>query len=165
MIYLLWAFGVSIFVGFGLIVLRGAPYVPTHRIQLKRAFTTLHPLSARDIVVDLGAGDGVVLDEAARRGARAIGYELNPWLWLVMKYRFRHSPQVIARYGDYTRLPCLPRGTTVVYAFTTSLGVKTIEQCLEKWSATQHFTFISYGFELPNRRVSRDDGPMHAYIF
>lgn len=60
--------------------LTGAPYVPTQRKELDEAFDVLRPLRAKDTVLDIGSGDGVVLAAAAHRGARAIGYEINPWL-------------------------------------------------------------------------------------
>ena len=36
-------------------------------------------VSANDLVADLGCGDGRLLLKAAQRGARAIGFDVNPW--------------------------------------------------------------------------------------
>jgi len=37
-------------------------------------------LTSQDTLIDLGSGDGRILIAAARLGARAIGYEINPFL-------------------------------------------------------------------------------------
>lgn len=165
MTYVWWALGALVFVSFGLIVLRGAPYVPSHRKQLRHAFKTLYPLGENDMLVDLGAGDGIVLDEARRRGARSIGYELNPILWAIMKYRFRHVPQVSVVLHDYEHIKRLPPEVTVVYAFATSLSISSIETCLLRWSQYQPLTFISYGFEVPSATLIAQDGAMRMYSY
>ncbi len=150
---------------FGLVLLRGAPYVPTHRRQLERLFTEVHPLTASDVVVDLGAGDGVVLAVAAAHGARAIGYELNPLLWLFLQLRFWGRSSVRPRLADYNLLRRLPRDTTVVYAFTTSHSIETIGRKLGEWSQYQTIYFISYGFELAQKTPLRSRDGMHVYKF
>lgn len=162
---LAWTAGAVLVVCFGLIVVRGAPYVPTHRAQLERAFKSLYRVSEADVVIDLGAGDGTVLAAASRHGAKAIGYELNPFLWLAMKYRFRRNPLVQVRCADFLRLHSLPGETTVVYAFATSLSIGAIESRLEKWSRRGSFVFISYGFELPSHHRVKKSGPMYLYDF
>jgi spermidine synthase len=57
-----------------------------HRIyQVKKsilnlAFHELYQLTENDNFVDIGSGDGVVLREASKIGARAVGFEINPIL-------------------------------------------------------------------------------------
>lgn len=157
--------GAVVFVSFGLIVLRGAPYVPTHKQQGMRAFTKLRPLSSDDVVVDLGAGDGAILATAYQNGADAVGYELNPILWAVMSLRFWGRRRIKVYLRDYLLIAKPPAGTTVVYVFTTSLSIGAIEQLLERWSRASSFDFISYGFELPSHELQRKDGPMNLYHF
>ena len=36
-------------------------------------------VTAADVVADLGCGDGRLLVRAAQRGARAVGFDVNPW--------------------------------------------------------------------------------------
>jgi hypothetical protein len=95
-------------------VLFGAPYVPSHRREVRRSFERLYPLNSKDVLVDLGSGDGVVLAEAVRRGARAYGYELNPLLvWLS---RFRLGKRATVTLGNMWKVQ-LPAETTLVYIF------------------------------------------------
>ena len=64
--------------------LSGAPFVPTARAKV------LEMMEMGDVgpgkkVVDLGSGDGRIVIEAAKRGARAYGYELNLILVLISR--------------------------------------------------------------------------------
>ena len=70
---------------FGFVAFTGAPYVPSRRRDLQKAFDELYRLKKTDVLVDIGSGDGIVLREASRRGARAIGYELQPLLVLISR--------------------------------------------------------------------------------
>ncbi len=64
----------------------GAPYAPTWAKVTQKAFDAIQ-LGKEDTLIDLGAGDGRIVIEAARRGAKAIGYELSPIMWAVAKLR------------------------------------------------------------------------------
>ncbi len=150
---------------FGLVVLRGAPYIPSHRSQVRRAFTELYTLSKHDRVVDLGSGDGTVLAIADECGAKALGYEINPILWLQCTLRFRNKPGIDTQLKDYNLIDALPRDVTVVYAFTTSRSIETIGKKLEQWSKSQELYFISYGFTFHDRKYDKKVGPMHLYHF
>lgn len=114
-----WIIAIALFVSFGLVVFRGAPYVPSHRREVRRAFGELYPLSEKDTLVDIGSGDGVILREAARCGARAVGYELNPFLVVISRFLSRHDERVQVRLAD-AWLGAYPAETTVVYIFAVS---------------------------------------------
>ncbi len=57
----------------------GAVYYPTTDTSVKEMLK-LSKLTSKDILIDLGSGDGRILIAAARLGTRAIGYEINPFL-------------------------------------------------------------------------------------
>lgn len=59
---------------------RGAPPIPTLK-NTRETMIRLGEIQQDDLVIDLGSGDGRVLISAARAGGRAIGYELNPFLY------------------------------------------------------------------------------------
>lgn len=52
---------------FGVVAFRGAPYVPSHPAQVRKAFTELYALNKKDVVLDAGSGDGLVLRIAAKK--------------------------------------------------------------------------------------------------
>ncbi len=60
-------------------IIRGAPYVPTHQKRIQRALE-LANIKPGQKIADLGAGDGRILIEAAKKGAVAYGFEINPFL-------------------------------------------------------------------------------------
>lgn len=149
---IIWLIGGILFVCFGLIVFRGAPYVPTHRREVERAFDELCPLSDQDVVVDLGSGDGLVVRAAARRGARAIGYELNPLLAGLARWLSRGSERVEIRLADMWLTP-LPDDTTVVYAFAVSRDFAKLGRLLQRHveRTGRPLVFIGYGSHLVDR--------------
>ncbi len=109
----------AIVLTFGFVVAFGAPYVPSHRREVRRSFKELYSVGKRDVVVDLGAGDGRVLREASRCGAAAYGVELNPLLVLFARLRLAGGAGARVTLGDMWRYR-LPDDTTLVYAFSVS---------------------------------------------
>ncbi|XP_061455123.1 adenine nucleotide translocase lysine N-methyltransferase isoform X1 [Rhineura floridana] len=62
------------------------PYVPANASQVENVMSLLKGRSGK--MVDLGSGDGRIVLEAYKRGFRpAVGYELNPWLLRLSRYR------------------------------------------------------------------------------
>ena len=139
--------------------LTGAPYVPTLKPGLKKALTELYPLSKKDVLIDLGAGDGVVLEEATKCGAKAIGVELNPILTLIMKRRFWKNPKVSVFCRNFYHYK-FPKETTIVYTFAVSLHIEPIYRKIEEEAKRLNKTiyFISNAFDLadikPEGKVS-----------
>jgi SAM-dependent methyltransferase len=63
-------------------VTQGALYVSTSRAKIS-TFIDAVPMTADQVLVDLGCGDGRVLREAQKRyGVRTVGYEINPLAYL-----------------------------------------------------------------------------------
>lgn len=113
---LFWILFVVI-LAFGFVVAFGAPYVPSHVQEVRRSFKELYKVGGDDTVVDLGSGDGVVLKEAAKNGATAYGFELNPLLVLISRLRLRDVPGTHILLANMWRTP-LPDKTTLVYVFS-----------------------------------------------
>lgn len=158
--------GIILLVCFGLVVFRGAPYVPTLKRQRQQAFDELYKVTSSDVVVDLGSGDGSLLRHAADKGAKAIGYELNPLLVLVSKFLGRRKSKLITtKWGDFWFVK-LPPETTLVYVFINGRDMKRLERYLRAHVARSKrpLTIISYSFRLPpSMKVQKTLGPMHLY--
>ena len=148
---------------FGLTVLRGAPYVPTKRKLLDKAFDELYPLSDKDMLVDIGSGDGVVLRAAAARGARAVGYEINPLLVFASRLLTR-SPLVTIKLADFWYAE-LPAGTTVIYTFGESRDIKRMYRKAAETAAKhkKEVYFMSFGFGVPDQKPLKYDGSFYLY--
>ncbi|XP_071592795.1 ATP synthase subunit C lysine N-methyltransferase isoform X5 [Heliangelus exortis] len=61
------------------------PFVPATSSQIQNVLKMLENRSGS--LVDIGSGDGRVVIAAAKRGFKAVGYELNPWLVWYSRYR------------------------------------------------------------------------------
>ena len=151
---------------FGLIVLRGAPYVPSQRRYVRQSLSQLYRLSDKDTLVDIGSGDGIVLRLASERGARAIGYELNPVLVLIARYLSRHDPRVSVHLADVW-LTALPPETTVVYVFTASAYVKKMIDKLQRETnrLNRPLRVIVHGNVLTGLRPDAVLGAYNLYTF
>lgn len=162
---IVWLVAVAIASYLGWTLLRGAPYVPTHKKQLERIFDELMVLEKNDTLVDLGAGDGVVLKSAADRGIRAIGYEINWLLVVIMKLRFWRQTSISVQHKDYLKLDKLPDSTTVVYVFATSRDIKRIDKKMKQWSHDKPLTLISYGFSVEDKAPIKTLAPFKLYRY
>ncbi|MEK7095943.1 MAG: hypothetical protein AAB896_01490, partial [Patescibacteria group bacterium] len=83
-----WALGILLVLAYGFVIPFGAPFVPTMKKERKAALDLLD-LKPGQVLVDLGSGDGSLLVLAAQRGIRAVGYEINPFLWAYSWLRTR----------------------------------------------------------------------------
>jgi len=154
-----------IFAAFGLVVFRGAPYVPSHRKDVARAFRELYPLSKKDVLIDIGSGDGVVLRAAARLGVKkAIGYEINPFLVAISGFISRRSNVVEVRMTDMW-LAKFPDDVTVVYIFMVSRDSKRMAKKLQTEAnrTGQTIAVITYGSELYGNEPVSAVGAHHLY--
>lgn len=150
---------------FGFVVFRGAPYVPSKKGDVARALSELYPIGEADTLVDIGSGDGVVLRAAARRGAKAVGYELNPLLVVLSRWLSRGYPGVIVYLADFWHAP-LPESTTVVYTFGDSRDIAKMANKVAETADLlgRPLTFISYGFAVPGRVPVKQLGPHYLYL-
>lgn len=149
---------------FGFVVFFGAPYVPSKRGEVVRAFEELYPLAPDDTLVDIGSGDGIVLRLAAQRGAKAVGYEINPLLVLVSRWLSRSHPRVTVHLASFWSAT-LPQGTTVVYTFGDSRDIKKMLQKVEETASRlgRPIFFISYAIAVPGVQPVRKVGAHYLY--
>jgi hypothetical protein len=151
---------------FGFVVFWGAPYVPSKKSDLKRALDELYPLQKTDVLVDVGSGDGVVLRAAAERGARAVGYELNPVLVWISKWLSRRQSGVKVTTANFWHVT-LPKDTTVVYVFSVSRDTDKLirKMTQEATRLGRPLWLISYGHHLTNVTPIKEVGAHLLYQF
>lgn len=151
-------------VTFGGVVLFGAPYVPSLRRDIRRAFDDLYAIGPSDMIVDMGCGDGIVLREAARRGARGVGYELNPFMTLIARIACRHYRNIRIVQANFWRVE-VPDGTTVIYTFGDSRDIERMAAWVQSQATRlgRPLFFISYGFRLKSHEPLRASGAHLLY--
>lgn len=162
----LWAIVIIVTLLFGLVIFRGAPYVPSQKFYIHQALGELYPLTNTDVLVDIGSGDGVVLREAAKIGARAIGYEINPILVLISRFLSRKYSRVTINLADFW-LVHLPRNTTVVYIFSITRDMKKIIKWMQQETDRlgRPLYLINYGSELRGVKAVNKIGAYYLYKF
>lgn len=162
---LLWVIA-AIVVVFGVVVFRGAPYVPSLPGDVRRAFEELYSVSEKDVLVDVGSGDGVVLRLAAERGAHVVGYEINPLLVVVSRLLAFGRPRMRVQLADFWFVQ-LPQDTTIVYAFSVSRDMRKMATKLQQEAIRlgRPLYFMSYGSEMKHQPALRHLGAHHLYRF
>ena len=144
----------------------GAPYVPSHKSDINLALTKLYKVSNKDTLVDVGSGDGIVLRIAAKRGARAIGYEINPVLALLSRLISVNNPQIAVRLANFLKSD-MPENATVVYLFSVRLHIDKYIRHIQD-NVNKHgrpLVVISYGLELPGLKPAKQIEPYMLYRF
>lgn len=149
---------------FGFMAFTGAPYLPSRRRDIEQAFTKLYTLSAKDHLVDFGAGDGKVLRAAVAHGARATGYEINPLIALVARLLSRNNPRINVKIANMWRAN-FPKDTTVVYIFGDSRDIARMYAKIEREAQRlgRPLMVISYGIRVPGKTVKHAVGPYFLY--
>jgi len=150
---------------FGFVVFIGSPYVPSQKKYIRQVFRELLPIGGEDLLVDIGSGDGIVLREAARLGARAVGFEINPILVLISRLLSLNDKKITVKFADFW-MSKLPSATTVVYVFSVTRDMKKI---LSKLQAETNrlgrpLNIISYGSKFDGLKIYKIIGAYHLYI-
>lgn len=147
---------------FGSVLLFGAPYLPTLGPQVEIALR-LSSLKKGQTMIELGCGDGKVLIAAAERGAKVVGYELNPLLWLLCWLRTRrYRKQVRVIWGDFWKKQW-PQAD-VIFAFLLPRYMEKLNKKVIQ-SASNPVKLVSFAFEIPDRPPTRYKGGVYLYEY
>ncbi len=141
----------------------GAPYVPTDSEVLKM-LDKVYKIRKGDLLIDLGAGDGKVLEEASKRGAKAIGVEINPILVFMMKMKFFRDKKVQIRCRNFFNYK-FPKDTTVVYSFMLGLNMGRVYSKIEKEATRlkKPIYLISNAFDVSDKKPVKHVGYLYLY--
>ena len=125
------------------------PFVPSS-MKVVRETLELAGVGEKDVFVDLGAGDGRVVVEAAKKGALAVGVELREKL--IEKARRRIAKEGLdgrakVVKGDLFRFGWI-RNATVIYMFLDPKGVEKVKELLEG-SIKPGTKVISISYKIP----------------
>jgi SAM-dependent methyltransferase len=145
---------------FGFVVAFGAPYVPSHRQDIRRVFAHCQ-LGPKDLLIDVGSGDGIVLREAAKRGAKAVGYELNPVMVFISRFVSSGKGDIIIHLANFWSVS-FPAGTTCVYSFAIGRDRKKLEAKIQSEATrlNQTIQLLCYGNPFKDRKA---DATFEAY--
>jgi predicted RNA methylase len=143
----------------------GAPWVPTP-YKIIRKMLVLADVKPRDIVYDLGSGDGRVIIEAARSfGAKAVGIEIDPlrFLWTKAKIFFLGlSNKVDVLFGNFFKINISDANIVTIYLLPDT-NVKLIDKFVKELRPGTRI--VSNTFTLPGFKMINQDEKLKIYVY
>lgn len=161
---MIWLFllGLVILLSFSVVLLFGAPYVPTLTPQVETALELVN-LKPGETLLELGCGDGKVLIAAAQTGLHAVGYELNPILVLIARWRTRRfKRQVRVVWGNFWRRSWPPAAG--IFTFLHPRFMKQLDKKIVQ-SNLQPVKLVSFAFEIPERTANEQKNGVFLYEY
>lgn len=147
---------------FALVIPFGAPYLPSLRPTVKTAFDMLG-LKKGQTLLELGSGDGRVLRQAAERGYKAVGIELNPFLVLYSRIRlFRYRKQVKVIWGSFWAKPWPPADG--IFCFILQPHMEKINQKVIA-SYPKGIKLVSFTYTIDSRKPSQEKNALFLYKY
>ena len=126
-----------------------APQWRTSRVVARRILT-LASVKKKDVVYELGSGDGEVIMSAAKDfGAKSVGIEIDPVRALISVVRVkleRLSGQVRVIRKDFKQVDL--SSATVVYMYLVPAGMKRLLPKLKK-ELSEGTRIVSYRYKIP----------------
>jgi cyclopropane fatty-acyl-phospholipid synthase-like methyltransferase len=143
-------------------MVRGAPYAPLGDEKIETMMKLL-TINKGQKAVDLGAGDGRLVIELAKRGIEAHGYEINPVLALWGKWNIRKaglSGKASMHLGDFWKVDLSKFDIVTIYL--TSHIMRQVEKKITKESKTGTQVVVNY-FKLPTFKPIKENGKIYLY--
>ncbi len=142
----------------------GAPFVPSTS-KTSEVMITLAKLKKGMKVYDLGSGDGRLLVLAAKQGAKAVGFEINPFLVLFCEIRFLFHPlrsKIRTQWKNFWYANI--HDADVVFLYLIPWRMENLAAYLKKHLKPGALV-VSNSFIFPNWRIIRQDTKNHVYVF
>jgi SAM-dependent methyltransferase len=154
---------ILVFFVFASALLFGAPYVPTLRKERRDALELLK-LKKGQRVLELGSGDGSFLIEAAATGLSATGYEINPLLVLVTKWRARKCEGTVkVVWGNFWKADF--SGYDGIFVFQMDNSMKKMETKILKDTKGKGIRIVSHAFKIPGKKPITKLGALFLYEY
>lgn len=141
---------------------QGALYVPTHQAKVEK-MAELAGARPGMKTLDLGSGDGRIVIAMARAGADAVGYEVNPILYLWSRYKIKKlglEARAKIYFKNFWRADFSQFDVITVFGINYIMG--RLERKLNK-EIKAGAKVISYAFPLPTWKISQKDGAILVY--
>ncbi len=154
-----------LFVPFGLVVLFGAPYLPAHKKAIDDALSLIK-VSKDGRILDLGCGDGKFLVAAAKKGYNCTGYEINIFLFLIVKLRLLKYKNADVMLGNLWNKD-FSEDIEVIYVFLLDKYMFKLDKKMktEAKRLNKNLSLVSYVFKIPNKKPVKEVGGVRVYEY
>lgn len=147
---------------FGIVVFFGAPYLPTLNEGSDEIFSLLK-LKEDQHLLELGSGDGRILREAAKRGIKSTGYEINPILVvfsIILTWKYRDN--VTVKWGNFWTAHW-PE-TDAIYVFLLQKYMAKLNNKIVQ-EVSKPVKLVSYAFTIPDKKPTKESKGMSLYRY
>lgn len=137
-----------------------APFVPLNKKNVQTLLDVAQ-LAPRDTLMDLGSGDGRILNLAAPFVDRAIGIEINPLLYYLSKFKLRNVKNVVVRRENLWNTSLAGVDVLSLYFIADKMGnlAEKVKKEMKPGSRV-----VSYAFQFPNWQYAEKNGKIYLYI-
>lgn len=144
-----------------------SPWAPWWRTNTKtaKAICKLANIDSKDVVYDLGCGDGEVLIQSAKRGARGVGIEIDPSRVFIAKIRIfinNFGNKILIKRNNFFKEKYSDATVIIVY-----LIPKTLDKLLPRFrkQLKKGTRIVSYRYEMkmPLKGIDKENN-IRLYI-
>lgn len=142
----------------------GAPFVPS-TTKTSESMITLSKCKAGENLIDLGSGDGRLVRLAAKKGAHALGVEINPYLvWYsrIVSSFIRYPGTVRFHQGNFWNTDLKKADVVCVYLLPWKM--ERLEQKLRA-ECKPDARIVSNSFVFPNLPCITKNEALHVFVF
>ena len=149
---------------YGNFIQPGAVYYPTKN-EVVEEMIRLSKVGPKDRLVDLGSGDGRIIIAAAKLGARAVGYEINPLLVIKSRKLIRKEGlEKLAKVEWKSLWKVNFKGVSVVSVYLMPNLMKKLEKLIRR-KTDKPLRVISNDYQFPELKPSKRKGNIFLYEF
>ena len=143
-------------------ILKGAPFVPISKEKIERAIE-LVGLKPGQKIADLGSGDGRFLIACAKKGVRAVGFEINPFLvWRANLNIKKEGLQNLAKAKLSNFWWENLSDFDVIFVYGIGHIMKGLEKKLQK-ELKPGAKVVSFIFQFPNWQSKKEEKGIYIY--
>ena len=147
--------------GFAVSSISGAPWVPARAYDVEVLLDDAK-IKPGDMYIELGCGDGRLVRAAARRGATAIGYELNPVLWFFAWLLSIGQKNTHIRFGNFWKQDISKADVVLAFLVPRTMPRLGAKADHEMKNGSR---LISYIFPIENKKHTRKHRSWYIYTF
>lgn len=159
--WVVWGAAILLILAYGSVLLFGAPYFPSLKPHITAALSLLD-LKKGQTVYDLGCGDGRFLRAAARQGIKAVGYELNPFMFAISWLSTRRYRRLVkVRLGNFWHADLTQ--ADAIYIFLLDKYMPRLDELINQ--SGRHLKLTSHTFKIPGKKPAAQKYGIYLYKY